>query len=98
MEKFILHPDWNSFYQSYDADIAIIFVAPDITYSTYIQPICLPVDETNVIRVSGTVAGFGLKEGSSVTETKPRHVVLSSVDHNTCLRNDDRLASIGSNR
>lgn len=98
LEKYILHPDWNTFYQHFDADIAIIFVTPEITYNTFIQPICLPAVVTNVINVRGTVAGYGLREGSNASETKPRHVTISSVDDETCFESDKRFETFGSSR
>ena len=94
----ILSPDWKPRHPAYDADIAILFVASEITYNAFVQPICLPASEVDVFNVRGSVAGYGFIEGEIKPETILRHVEISSVDHGTCLYNEDRLARIGSLR
>lgn len=39
--KFIVHPDWSTVSQSYDADIALVELSVDVQYTTFIQPLCL---------------------------------------------------------
>jgi len=38
-----LHDDWDPFHEGYDADIAIIRLNQTVSFSKYIQPICLPM-------------------------------------------------------
>lgn len=39
-----LHPEWDAYVNEYDADIAILDLNEIVTFTNYIQPICLPVD------------------------------------------------------
>lgn len=40
-EKVLLHPDWNILTEKYDADLAIVLLEHDVTFNSYILPICL---------------------------------------------------------
>lgn len=39
-----VHPEWNPSNKKYDADIAILVLQAPVTFSAYIQPVCLPAD------------------------------------------------------
>lgn len=47
VEEIILHPDWRTFTDTFDADVSIIVLKENIKYSNLIQPVCLP--DENVI-------------------------------------------------
>lgn len=50
----------------YDADIAVLVLSDNVTFTIYIQPVCMPADDVVVdsatIDVKGTVVGWGLAE------------------------------------
>lgn len=39
--KILIHDDWSYETERYDADIALIFLENDVTFNTYISPICV---------------------------------------------------------
>lgn len=41
IKEILVHPDWNPFNESYDADIAIMTLRNSITVSRVLSPICL---------------------------------------------------------
>jgi len=63
VRKIISHPDWNPKIPSFDADIALLELDEKITFSGYVQPICLisPGSDMEYI-TKGIVAGFGKSE------------------------------------
>lgn len=61
-DQIKIHPDWNTTQNTrFDADLAMIRLAHDITFTPHIRPVCMwssdtrPEDETNV---GGTVVGW----------------------------------------
>ncbi|XP_055621700.1 spaetzle-processing enzyme-like [Toxorhynchites rutilus septentrionalis] len=70
-------------------DIALLRTEKDISYSDYIQPICLwPVEKSDlnsVIGSSGTVAGWGVGDGYKLVDIL-QQATLSVVDYATCLK------------
>ncbi|XP_053688220.1 serine protease 53 [Sabethes cyaneus] len=70
-------------------DIALLRTEEDITYSDYIQPICLwPVEKSDLNSVlggSGTVVGWGLSDGYKLEDIL-QEATLMVVDHDTCLK------------
>lgn len=46
VKEIIIHPHWRAFTDSYDADIAILVLKRFIEFTNFIQPVCLPKDES----------------------------------------------------
>uniref|UniRef100_A0A182N6R8 Peptidase S1 domain-containing protein n=1 Tax=Anopheles dirus TaxID=7168 RepID=A0A182N6R8_9DIPT len=68
--ELIVHPDFHK--GNIHHDIALIKLATDITYTDYIQPVCLWKQEENQHSITnklGTVIGFGFDETESILET-----------------------------
>ena len=62
-QKIQVHDDWNPKHENYDADIAIAtFLAGAITFSTYVQPICLWNEQTDPSQIEGHIGGWGQSE------------------------------------
>lgn len=80
--KIIIHEDWNSDAENYDADIALLRVKKQIQYTDFVKPICLfkPNDGTGDIK-TGWLIGYG--ESSN---TYPRKLILPILGTTTCLR------------
>lgn len=48
ISHYIVHPDWNPFGTSYDADIAILFLKDTLIFSETVRPICLPSENSEI--------------------------------------------------
>jgi len=63
VQSINIHPDWNPNTESYDADIAVIVLETEVTFSSLIQPICLmDSNSTLAARTEGVVVGYGNDE------------------------------------
>lgn len=98
ISDILVHPDWNPFDVSFNADIAVLTLKHQIIFTSLIQPVCLPDVDQDAFNVQGTVVGYGITEDSISHVSRQRHVELFSVDHQTCLFGDPRLTSIGSSK
>ncbi|XP_068973410.1 venom protease isoform X1 [Bombus flavifrons] len=60
-ESKLIHPDYN--YPQHHDDIAILKLERDVSFSEYIRPICLPIEESlrnnNFVGYNPFVAGWG---------------------------------------
>ncbi|XP_053667565.1 polyserase-2-like [Anopheles marshallii] len=86
--ELIVHPEYNV--NRIQHDIALIMLATDITYTDYIQPICLwnRGDDLNLIVGSwGTVIGFGRDETDETSDTL-REASIPVVNHITCIESN----------
>ncbi|XP_053687425.1 acrosin-like [Sabethes cyaneus] len=85
--EVIRHDAFNR--NNFQNDIALLRTEEDITYSDYIQPICLwPVEKSDlnsVLSGSGTVVGWGLSDGYKLEDIL-QEATLMVVDHDTCLK------------
>ncbi|XP_052902067.1 enteropeptidase-like [Anopheles moucheti] len=83
--QLIVHPEYNI--NSHQHDIALIKLATDITYTDYIQPICLwnrGEDQNAIVGTWGTVVGFGIDETDEVSDIL-REATIPVVSHITCI-------------
>lgn len=97
ISKIVYHHDYDGSTASFDADLAILILTSEITFTPFIQPACLPSKNSTVIDVRGTVAGYGITENNTLADTL-RHVEIPTIDHLTCLYTEPDLASFGSTR
>lgn len=82
-----IHKDYDALNEERkksDADIAILTMDRSVQYTNFIQPICLPPSNKNVINQNGYVAGYG-RAGFELDSTKiPFYVQMRSIDLATC--------------
>uniref|UniRef100_A0A182PBY2 Peptidase S1 domain-containing protein n=1 Tax=Anopheles epiroticus TaxID=199890 RepID=A0A182PBY2_9DIPT len=86
--ELIVHPQYNV--NSIRHDIGLIKLATDITYTNYIQPICLwnrGDDQNALVGSWGTVIGFGYDESDNPTDTL-REARLPVVSAITCIESN----------
>ncbi|XP_053667548.1 testisin-like [Anopheles marshallii] len=86
--QLIVHPEYNV--NRIQHDIALIKLTTDITYTDYIQPVCLwnRGDDLNTIEGTwGTVIGFGRDETGNVSNTL-REASIPVVSHITCIESN----------
>lgn len=81
--ELLVHPRYST--NSIDHDIALIRLATDITYTDYIQPVCLwreDDDQSTIVNKLGTVIGFGFDETDAISNTlrEARIPVVSAIE------------------
>ena len=101
-ENVQVHPDWNPNVESYDANIAIIkFEDGAITFSLYVQPICLwnmtPDPTETVIQVDGW-GQLGANYMKIHTDRIPMKYKLSTQTNEFCISKSEDLADLASDR
>lgn len=60
VSEIILHPDWKSEGLRYDADIAVLILEEPLEFSDYIQPVCIPHDESIAKKLQGFIVNWKL--------------------------------------
>ncbi|XP_053667559.1 serine protease 7-like [Anopheles marshallii] len=89
--ELIVHPEYSV--NSIRHDVALIVLETDITYTDYIQPVCLwnRDDDLNaIVGTWGTVVGFGIDETDEVSDTL-REASIPVVNHITCIESNREL-------
>ena len=99
-QKIQLHDDWNPNLASFDADIAIItFEAGTITFSAFVQPICLWNEKTPPIQTEGYVGGWGQSQNlEKLFEEIPTKLEVPIHNNEFCFLTSKDLVDIASNR
>ncbi|XP_014215631.1 melanization protease 1-like [Copidosoma floridanum] len=81
IEERIIHESYGPNSNNQHADIALIRLSQDVTFTDYIKPICLPSGPK--VSKKLTVAGWGRTENRFESEVKLK-VTLPPVDRNYC--------------
>ncbi|CAH1274514.1 F2 [Branchiostoma lanceolatum] len=87
VDEIIVHPYFNGY--TYDSDIALLKLSgPEVTFTEYILPICLPdvLDARRLLRSGqiGTVTGWGATEEGGSPSTTLMKVSLPVVSLGRC--------------
>ncbi|XP_037043076.1 leucine-rich repeat and death domain-containing protein 1-like [Bradysia coprophila] len=89
-----VNPDWKPDADRFDADLAILVLSENVTFSIYIQPICIPTNDVvidgAVIDVNGTVVGWGLADDTRHEEV-PRKIVATALTNSLCYRSEPSI-------
>lgn len=99
VQKIEIHPDWLYQSDQYDADIAVLVLVGKVTFTNYIQPICL----NNKLNISsatrGVVVGYGKSEDrTKIHENKPRVIDTPIFENKDCFKKNIDLKTISSGR
>ena len=99
-QKIQVHDDWNPNLENFDADIAIVtFEACAITFSTYVQPICLWNEKTAPTQTEGYLGGWGQSENLNKNfEEIPTKLKVPIHTNEDCFLTTKDLADLASNR
>lgn len=95
-----VHRDYKGRDLSFDSDIAILVMKETVTYTRFIQPICLWTFSSSVdviVGERGTLVGWGRTETGDIA-TKAKVLEVPIVSESECLRADPSFAHITSNR
>lgn len=101
MWEINLHPDWNFNREHYDADIAIVILEAPTSWSNYIQPVCLPPQQSfNEVTGTGVVTGWGKSEnsGRSSHDTIPSKLEVPAINASYCYPTFPQLSQYSSHR
>lgn len=95
-----MHPQWNPNTVRFDADIAILELEHEISFNTYIQPICLWNSFREPSVSSGVIVGYGISDPNKPKkiENTPRVLNVPIINQVRCFLNDPALANISSER
>jgi hypothetical protein len=97
--KIIIHEDWNTEVDSYDADIALLLLEDELTFTKFIKPICLWENFDLPFADEGIIAGWGkhLIEGDD-NEKVPRQLKVPIVGQEDCIIGNIGLTTLASKR
>lgn len=102
VSSIYIHPEWNIYAESFDADIAVLMLESVIKYSDLIIPICLPsqveIKLEQVDDLMGVVVGYGRSEEDPSHGVVPRKIQIPTVAQTKCFLRNENLASLSSNR
>lgn len=87
VERIIVHEDYNPQNKAQYNDIALIRFTRDVTYSSFISPVCLPIASAqrnkNNVGTRGVATGWGRTETASASNVKLK-VELQIQDLQSC--------------
>ncbi|XP_022910323.2 serine protease gd-like [Onthophagus taurus] len=98
-EQITIHKDYRELFA--DADIGMITLTKKIEFKTFIRPICLWSEESNLNRIvgqMGIVAGWGKDENGVQTSAEAKQVVLPIVDSEVCRKSQETLQEVVTER
>lgn len=101
VKEIIVHSDYKSQPESYDADVAILTMDRNVEFNRYVRPVCLWSDSTSIQEedgLKGTVVGWGKYDAFSVVSNTLRRIDLPIVNSTTCLQTSKALHKAVSNR
>jgi hypothetical protein len=95
-----MHPDWNPFAETFDADIAVLVLDIKVIFSKNIQPICLVPSASNIASITHSiVVGFGQSEDpTKIHENVAKVISNPIVTNQVCFKHDLGLKKISSGR
>lgn len=89
--QIYVHPDWKYNDEKYDADIAILVLNENLTFSDHIRPVCMPPRNFLIDGLSGTVVGWGKTENGTA-EGIPRKIEVNALNDMNCYETDQGIA------
>ena len=100
VQNIHIHPDWNPYTTTYDADIAIMVLETEVTFSKYIQPICLMYANSPLAaNIEGIVVGYGKDEDPyKIHSNIPKSINLPIHQNEDCFLKNYELARFSSKR
>lgn len=98
VEQIIMHEDWSSLGMRFTGDIAILKLIGKVTFTNFVQPICLMTDNEIMTNISkGKVAGWGTNGDHGASVDVARIADLDIIEKSLCFQKDSNLARISWN-
>ncbi|KAL7013190.1 hypothetical protein ACKWTF_015246 [Chironomus riparius] len=84
-----IHPDWNPYTTSYDADIAVLMLYRDVPFNEFIQPICMTSSDPRIAEMTeGAVVGNGKGGQANQFEKIPKILKMPIQTARHCTKKD----------
>lgn len=101
IEDIRIHPDWDPYFTSdFNADLAILVLSENVSFTNTIRPVCLPADSTDTrsdtIDLRGTVVGWGQTDDNN-SENIQREASIIAVNDTYCYHKDEAVPIFSSN-
>ena len=101
VDRIHVHPEYKTIDRdSFDADIALLITTKIIEYTSYVRPVCLWSESTDISLVEGkegTVVGWGKIDVENTSDIL-RKIDLPIVNALACVRKTAQLNTVVSNR
>lgn len=94
----IIHPEWKTYEDRYNADLALIIFEAGAPITASIFPICLGFSHDIETIEIGYVVGWGKSESAAKHENIPKQLEVTIRTNEECLLKDHRFQSISSNK
>jgi len=90
-----IHPDWNPYTISYDADIAVLMLDQDVAFNNYIQPICMTSTDPRIAdSTEGFVIGNGKSGQDNHHENIPKFLKMPIQTNRNCTEKDSTFQGL----
>jgi len=95
VKSIFIHKDWNTTAEDNDADIAILGLKREVSFSNFIQPICLFELEQEILDISrGYLVGFGLDENRKFQSILKYTEIPIENDNYKCVRGKPEIGTL----
>ena len=90
-----IHPDWNPYTSSYDADIAVLMLEQDVIFNQHIQPICMTSADSRIAAITeGFVVGNGKGGQENEYENIPKILKMPIQTSRHCTEKDSTFKDL----
>lgn len=98
-KEIIIHPDWKTDIENYDADLAVLVMAEEIEFSSFIIPVCLWSFQNDLSAQEGVIAGWGYGQVDANThENIPKKLKIPIHSNEDCFFSNPAIVQISSER
>uniref|UniRef100_A0A1B0DBS2 Uncharacterized protein n=1 Tax=Phlebotomus papatasi TaxID=29031 RepID=A0A1B0DBS2_PHLPP len=91
-----IHPDYRK-RTSIDSDIAVVVLADNVRFTTYVRPACLWVEndsKDNIVGEVGITAGWGRDENGKFYTELPKQAEVPVVSDEACIDSNDVFSKL----
>lgn len=96
--KEYISPDFLTTKQLSNGDVALLKLSQPVTFTDYIQPICMPKASDDVINKVGVIVGYGRVDMGHTSDYRLKSAHISSINPWKCLGIDKYYWKIVSER
>lgn len=93
-DHITIHSDYSATDKRFTGDIAMITLMRKVTFTDYIQPICVFDNDQKYANIDrGVVAGWGKTLNTNSHSDIPFSIVIPIVENESCYRSEHKLAT-----
>lgn len=97
VSQVVINPDWDPYDANYGGDLALLVLSDEITFTTFIRPVCMPSDSTITDDIKGTIVGWG-QTANETYEDIPRQAVVKVINDSACYLEDNFIAALSTSK